>query len=450
MDIQRQDLGDNISVVSVTLNGSDYKPKFDSEVNKQAQKSAVKGFRKGKTPPSFIKKMYGESLLADIVDKMLYEKLTNFLTENKIKTLAQPILSKETHIHLDVNDLDKDYTAKFEIGIIPDFEIKGIDEAYSYDYFTNSVSEEEVNKQIVMYAKNLGNFEDVEEALEEDTIYATAQQMEGGKVKEDGYQKDVVIAMMRLKNEDFKQAMLKKKKGDVFTAKITDLENGDLNFIKKYVLGLGEEVEINENDEVQLTINNIKRMVPVELTDELVNERFNVPTLGEFREIIKGNLNNNKEAAAKAMLQVKIKNKIMEETHVDLSEKFARKWLTEAEKLDEEKIEKEISNFMKDLKWNYISDELAKSYEISVTEQDLRSKIDATIVNYEMRNGRLSDADYKKVFQQIASDRDQMYKITDDIKTEKLFNVLVEKVNKTEIPITDEEFKLKIDELNKR
>jgi trigger factor len=450
MDIQRQDLGDNIAAISVTLNSADYKPKFESEVNRQAQKATIKGFRKGKTPPSFIKKMYGESILAEMIDKMLYEKLTDYIKEQNIKTLAQPILSKDTHIHLDTNDLTKDYTAKFEIGVIPDYEIKGIDSTYEYEYFTNEASEEEIQTQVNDYAKNFGSLQDVDNVNDKDTIYATATQLENGEIKPEGFSRDIVISLNRLNSEELRRTLLSKTIGDTFIAKITDLEKGDINLIKKYVLGLGDEVEINENDQIQLTIKNIKRMVPAEITDEFLKERFNISSTEEFREILKGNINSNKTAAAKALLQVKIKNKIMEETKMVLSENFARKWLKEVEKLDDEKIEKEINNFIIDLKWNYISDELCQQNGIKVTEQDLRTKIDANIFSYEMRYGQLSDKEYKKVFEQTISNRDQLYRISEDIKTEKLFDVLIQKVNKKEIPLNAEEFKLKIDELNKK
>ena len=448
MDIVKNDLGENINSIIVTLHSEDYKSKFESEINKSAQKATVKGFRKGKTPPSFIKKMYGESYLAEIIDKMLYEKLVDYLTKENIKTLAQPILSKETHIHLDVNNLDKNYSATFEVGVIPPYEIKGLEE--EYEYFTNEVSDDEVETQLKMYAKNLGKLEDVEDITDEDTIYASASQLDNGNLKEDGFKKDIVISLSRLKSDDLKKQLLSSKKGSNLTAKIADLENGDVNFVKKYVLGLGDEVEVKEEDEVQMEITGIKRMIPAELTDELVNERFNVHTFSEFRDILKSNLGKNKEAAAKALLQVKIKNKIMSDTSMELSEKFTRKWLTEVEKLEEEKIEKEISNFIQDLKWNYIKEDLAKQYNITVEQNDMRSKIDATIYNYEMRNGQLSDKDYKKVVEQISTDREQMYKMAEDIKTEKVLNVLVESVKKNEIPLNAEEFKLKIDELNKK
>lgn len=450
MDILKNDLGENINSITVTLHSEDYKSKFEGEINKAAQKATVKGFRKGKTPPSFIKKMYGESYLAEIIDKMLYDKLVEFLTKENIKTLAQPILSKESHVHLDVNNLDKAYTATFEVGVIPPYEIKGIEEDFEYEYFTNAVTEEEVDTQIKMYSKNMGQLEEVENIGEEDTVYAAASQMENGSVKEDGYKKDIVISLTRLKSDELKKQILSAKKDSILTAKISDIENGDANFVKKYVLGLGDDVEVKEDDELQLQITGIKRMIPAELTDELINERFNVPTLEEFKEILKSNLGKNKEAAAKALLQVKIKNRIMELTNMDLSEKFTRKWLSEVEKLEEDKIEKEVSNFLQDLKWNYIKDELAKKHNIEVDQNDMRSKIDATIYNYEMRNGQLSDKDYKKVVENISTDREQMFKMAEDIKTEKLLNVLVDSVKKNEIALNADDFKKKIDELNKK
>ena len=43
----------------------------------------IPGFRKGMVPTSLIKKMYGKSVIAEVVNKTLQEAVYNYIKENK-------------------------------------------------------------------------------------------------------------------------------------------------------------------------------------------------------------------------------------------------------------------------------------------------------------------------------------------------------------------------------
>jgi len=82
----------NVSL-SMTIEKSDYEPKFTEELAKYRQQAHLKGFRKGKTPMSTIKRMYGKSLLAETVNNVLQEQMTNYLKDEGFEYLGQPIPS---------------------------------------------------------------------------------------------------------------------------------------------------------------------------------------------------------------------------------------------------------------------------------------------------------------------------------------------------------------------
>jgi len=79
MKIEKQHLDDLNAVIKLTIEKSDYEDTFNTELKNYKNKVQLKGFRKGKTPLSSIKKMYGKSVLLDVVNKTLQEKLSGLM-----------------------------------------------------------------------------------------------------------------------------------------------------------------------------------------------------------------------------------------------------------------------------------------------------------------------------------------------------------------------------------
>lgn len=448
MEINTTALGDNVYKLQIALQPEDYWNAFEKEVSKTAPKANMKGFRKGKTPISVIKKMYGDSILADLVDKKINEKLTEHITNNQITTFTQPlIVQSESNLSIDPNDKSRSYVAVFEYCELPKFQINGLDDVF--DYFTTEVSDDAAQLEVERYAKMFGTYSEVEDITEDTNLRVKFEQMSNGVVIEDGFKSpDALVAFNKLAPE-VKEKIKSLKKGDTIFLKVGQIEpDQKLSMLKKYTLGVADEVEISEDTDVLATINSIHKQTPMEFTPENLKSYFNVESVDEFKEILKSNKERSIENEAKEAVKFAIKNKLMADTNLQMSESYARKWLKEAEKLEDDKIEKDIENFMQDLKWNYISNELLSRYDIKVEQSDLKEKIDKAITNYEMRNQiRLNDQDYRKAFQSIASDKDEMMRYSRVIQSEKLAETLFDKVTKNELALSEEDFKSKIKEL---
>ena len=93
--VVREDVGNLSAVLTLTVSKEDYEPKLSTELNKHRKKAALKGFRKGKTPMGFIKKMYGRAILADAINEMIQKELTKYISEEKIQILGQPLPSED-------------------------------------------------------------------------------------------------------------------------------------------------------------------------------------------------------------------------------------------------------------------------------------------------------------------------------------------------------------------
>ena len=132
MNIERKELAPLNEEITLTIHKDDFEKEFMDELRKYRQQASLKGFRKGKTPMSVVKRMFGKSLLGEIIQKKLEEGINNYLTENKVNTLGQPIPSDDQkEKELDPSSLE-DFTYKFEIGISPEFEVQGLSKEDSF------------------------------------------------------------------------------------------------------------------------------------------------------------------------------------------------------------------------------------------------------------------------------------------------------------------------------
>ena len=285
MNIQKNDLGQLISSISITLEPSDYLKKYDQELQRLAAKAAVKGFRKGKTPVTVIKKMYGPSVFADMIDNLFNTALQEYLEKEKIRYIAQPMLSAEQErLALEPANGEKSYTITYEIGELPPYTIKGISADDKYEYLLPLPGENYMEEELTYLARRLGKLEEVEDVIGEELIYVTASEMENGQVKEGGFSKDVILFFNSIEDQSLKDLLMTKKLGDVFEIEVGKLENKDFSFIKKNLFGLPEEYDLKAEDVFQYKINKISRLKPAELTDELIKEQFQMDSMDDLKK----------------------------------------------------------------------------------------------------------------------------------------------------------------------
>jgi trigger factor len=108
-------------VITINIVEADYAETVKKELNKLQHKANIPGFRPGHVPFGMINKMYGKSVLIDELNKLISENLFKYIEENKIKTLGQPLPVEDSQ-KMDIEN-DKEFTAVFEVGVQPEFDI---------------------------------------------------------------------------------------------------------------------------------------------------------------------------------------------------------------------------------------------------------------------------------------------------------------------------------------
>ena len=132
MKVEKNQIDELNAELTLIIEKEDYLEDYNKQIKDYRQKAQLKGFRKGKTPISVIKKMYGNSLLQESVSKILNDKITDIITGDEYNIIGEPFLvDKDNLPQIDSTKLE-DYTYKFELGLEPEFNVIGISDSDVY------------------------------------------------------------------------------------------------------------------------------------------------------------------------------------------------------------------------------------------------------------------------------------------------------------------------------
>ncbi|WP_017930710.1 trigger factor [Robiginitomaculum antarcticum] len=95
--------------------------KLTAKIEQMKGEVRLKGFRPGKVPVSHIRKMFGKSIMSDVITETVTETSQKVLEEKKLRPAVQPSIEMKSDAEkLTTGDVDLDY--KLSVEIIPEFE----------------------------------------------------------------------------------------------------------------------------------------------------------------------------------------------------------------------------------------------------------------------------------------------------------------------------------------
>ena len=99
MKVEQNRIDDLNLQLTLTVAAEDYADNRKKKLNDYRKKAEIKGFRKGMVPMSLVEKMYGQQALVDSVNDAISEGLNNFIQENNIRVLGEPLPAEEQASH---------------------------------------------------------------------------------------------------------------------------------------------------------------------------------------------------------------------------------------------------------------------------------------------------------------------------------------------------------------
>ncbi len=374
--IERKDQEDLNSILTVKVEKSEYEPKFKSELIKFKNKAALKGFRKGKTPLSFVKKMYGERILIDIINELLGEAVNKYLEEEKLDILGAPIPSKDQEeVRFNPNDLI-DYEFDYQIGLYPQIELAGLSDQEELDRFDVQVPDSMIDDEVERMLKQGGEQVEVDGPVSEnDIMQFSATEMDGDEPKENGLTSEFSILYDSVTDE-YKEKFDGQMVGAVVRADVFALEDKtDDSYVRKYFLNLEEDDIRLVGHWYDLEIIEINRIEKAELGEALFNKYFGegrVKTEEDVRELFRKDIKAHYDSSADGLFFKTAMDHLFEKNEFSLPDNFLKNWIGfNSPSMSEADIENTYPDYADAMKRRIITSKLIDTYDLAVSEDEL-------------------------------------------------------------------------------
>ena len=356
------------ALIKVSLKQDDYQPKVDEKIKEYSKKADVKGFRKGKVPTSVIIKMYGKSILVDEINHLLYHSLDNYIKEEKLKIIGEPIPNKEAALTIDW-DTQKDFEFEYQIGLVDDFNLD-VSKKQKVTKYEIKVDAKIKKETVDNLKEQYGNMTNPEVCEDGDSIFGTYLSEEG-----EGEHTGVLDLKM-LDKKDAKK-FIGAKKDDEISFDIRKVLKEDSLIAQ--TLGVDEADVESISGIYKLVVKNINRKVDAEINQEFFDRIFGkdiVKSEEEFNKKIEESISSNYGKESDYLLERDIRDHLVEKTKIETPNEFLKDWLltTNAGKLTAEQIDSEFELYLKDLKWSLIRNKVAEDNKINVEQNDITEK----------------------------------------------------------------------------
>lgn len=443
MKVVREDIDALNAVLKVEVAPADYETEVKNQLEKYRKTAKIPGFRPGSVPASLIKKQYGKAILAEELNKLVNKSLYDFIQENKISILGNPIPKEGADV---AGDFDNPSTFEFqyEIGLTPEIKVN-LSSKNKFDYNKVKVDDELIGKQISDLRRRYGKLGTADETSDTDMILGQFVELnEDGSIKEGGILHSSTISVEFVEDKATKKSLTGLKVGDKVVVDPAKVSRGGKDTAA--MLGIKPEQLDTISNKFQITVNEIKRIELAELNEELFNKLFGegaVTTEKDLKERIADDLKNMFVNDSDRLLTKFVYEDLMKNTEVALPDAFMKRWikLSNEKPISDEQIEAEYGSYSDSLKWQLIQGEIFKSNEIKLDNEEVIEYTKGLLVSNYAQYGIPAPADDEltKNAMQVLQNKEEVNRIYDMLAESKLTKFFKEtvKLNEKEIAYDD-------------
>ena len=434
MNITKENIDALNAVVKVEISAADYQEKVEKILQDYRKKADIPGFRKGQVPLGMVKKQYGKSIMIDEVNKLLQEALNNFLIEEKLDILGNPLPKMEDEFSWETED----YTFEFELGLSPKFEVN-LDAKNKITKYNIVADKDLLNKEVENIRKRFGKLVPKETVEEGVNIAGTFVN------EEKELNKKSTIALDSIKGKANQQKFLGKKVGDVIKLNTKGLFDDDHKLMG--ALGLSHD-EIHDIEiPVTFTIEEINITELAEINQELFDKIFGadvVKSEEELRAKIKEDAEKQFQTQADQQLLNAVTEYLVENTKFDLPAEFLKKWMVVAgeKPMTPEDASEEYEKSEKGLRYQLIEGKILTENKLQVSFDELKDFTKGFVKVQMAQYGQLNpeEKELDDIVQRVLSNQDEAKRLQDQLVSQKLLNFYKEKISFKEKEVNYEAF----------
>jgi len=425
--------GEGLSkVYGVTVDAASLSQKLEAKIAEIRPQMNIKGFRPGKVPALHVKKMYGKSLMGDIIDAAVTEGRDQALNDNKLRAATNPDVQLSSDIEK-VLAGEADLAFDLSIEVMPDFEPVDLT-TIKLTRPIHEPTDEEIDEQVAEIAKQNLSYEKktgkTVKAADGDMVVADFIGRIDGEVFEGGSMEDaeIVIGANRF-IPGFEEQLKGAKVGGAVTIAVTFPED----YQAAHLAGKAAEFETQ--------VKEIKAPKDATLDDEFAKQ-LGLESFDALKEAVKGQLEQQYAQASRFKAKRALLDVLDEKHDFPLPPRmvegeFAAIWQqVEAEKERGELSEEDKAKSDEELRAEYrkiaerrvrlglILAEVGRHSDVTVTEQELGNAIRQEAMRY--------GAQAQQIFEMYREREDLQAQLRAPIYEEKVVDLILAKAEVTD------------------
>ena len=444
MKITQESTDDLTATIKIEITPDDLNEQVNKVLKDYQRKANIPGFRPGKVPFGMVKKMYGSSVFADELNKLISDSMNSYIADNNIKTLGQPLPNSERTPQFD-GDENKDMEFYFDLGLMPEFNVEFSDKT-AIDYYKIKIDETMLDNYVADICRRNGKMINPEVSAAGDSLKGEFVELDAdGNILAGGHSCTNSLSTDQILDTNEKVRFAGLKVGDSLdfnpAKAIEDVTNISV------LLDLNKEAAAKMQSDFRFTLLEISRMDPAPVDQELfdlVYPESGITTTEEFRERIRQEAASAFEADTDKLFVNSAVQQLIKDANIILPDAYMKRLLIENNegKITAEAIEAEYDHYAESMRWQLIENKIIRDHNLVVTDLEIRN----FIKGYFKPGNSLADIDpeMEKRFDTIADtimkNKEEVQKVNNKLYEQKLNALMKSTLKLVEKEISYEEF----------
>ncbi len=423
MNITREQVDALNAIVTVAVAKEDYSDTVQKVLADYRKNANIPGFRKGAVPMSLIQKQYGKAVLLDEVNKILQKSLNDYLVEEKLDILGNP-LPKVTE---DFNWDKEDFKFEFELGLAPEFSVD-LTAKSNVTRFKIVADDKMLNEQVERIQKQYGKLiskEIVEENFDVSGTFIN---------EEKGINNRTTITLDIFNDKSAAKKFIGKKVGETIELNTKGLFDDD-HKLMDYLKVSHDDVH-GLDVVVNFVIDEINATELAALNQELFDKLFGAGVVTSVEDL-KAKIKEDAEAQFAQQADQKFLNDVTESlidnTKFDLPAEFLKKWIQTVgeEPLSEEQAAEEYAKSEKGLRYQLIEGKIITQNNLQTTFEELKDFTAGLIKKQMAQFGQLNptDEEVDGIVARVLTNQDEIKRLSEQVMSEKMLHLFKDKVS---------------------
>ncbi len=360
MKVQVQSKKGLKTTLSIIVGKDEIKKKLDNRLLELQDQVDLKGFRKGKVPPSVIKNQFGKAIYGEVIDKVLKESTTKAIQDKKLKVAGQPKIDLKTFGE------GKDLNFELQLDLLPEIKLQTF-EKYKISEYLVKVSKDVLEERLENLSKEYKSFQDKKSDSKSETgdqVIFNYQATVDDKEFEGSKGKDVAIELGKdLFLQGFDNQLIGVKKNE----KKKVISTLPQNHPKKELA--------NKKALFNCEILNIKSPKKNKIDDDFA-KKLGAKDLADLRDKIKNQITDQYNMALNSITKKEILDQLEKNHTVEVPQNLIDNELKSIPtNPNSNKDENSVLSVKKRIKLGLILNEYGETNNIKVTEDEIKNEI---------------------------------------------------------------------------